>query len=198
MAYCGNCGAELRPGERRCAACGAPVRRKATARRRSRPVWQKWWVWLLALVALGALSRGIRGAARPETKSSAPPPAAVTAAPTPTVTPTPTPTTAPTETPAPTEPPALPEDGVRPELREFLESYEAFIDEYIAFLQKYAQSDPTEMVGMMGDYYSILARYGEFSEAIDALDASDMNSAELSLYLEVTNRVSQKLLSVAG
>ena len=59
-------------------------------------------------------------------------------------------------------------------------------------------TDPSSMVSMMGDYYSILARYTAFAEKIDAFDESELTNAELAYYLEVTNRVSQKLLSVAG
>jgi hypothetical protein len=47
------------------------------------------------------------------------------------------------------------------------------------------------------DYYSILARYTESAEKIDAFDESELTNAELAYYLEVTNRVSQKLLRVA-
>ncbi len=72
------------------------------------------------------------------------------------------------------------------------------MDEYVAFMQKYMSADPTSMVSMMGDYYSILARYTEFAEKIDAFDESELTNAELAYYLEVTNRVSQKLLSIAG
>ena len=65
-------------------------------------------------------------------------------------------------------------------------------------MQKYLNADPTSMVSMMGDYYSILARYTEFAEKIDAFDENELTNAELAYYLEVTNRVSQKLLRLAG
>ena len=87
---------------------------------------------------------------------------------------------------------------IRPEVKEFLDAYEACMDEYVDFMQKYMNADPSSMVPMMGDYYSILARYTEFAEKIDAFDESELTNAELAYYLEVTNRVSQKLLSVAG
>lgn len=50
----------------------------------------------------------------------------------------------------------------------------------------------------MGDYYRILASYAEYTEKLDALDESEFTSAELAYYLEVTNRVSRKLLTVAA
>ena len=72
------------------------------------------------------------------------------------------------------------------------------MDEYVDFMEKYLNADPTSTVSMMGDYYSILSRYTEFAEKIDAFDESELNQAEMAYYLEVTGRVSRKLLSAAG
>ena len=100
--------------------------------------------------------------------------------------------------PAPAPQAAVPENEIRPEVKEFLDAYEACMDEYVDFVQKYMNADPSSMVSMMGDYYSILARYTAFAEKIDALDESELTNAELAYYLEVTGRVSQKLLRAAG
>ena len=86
----------------------------------------------------------------------------------------------------------------RPELKAFLDSYEAFMDEYAAFMQKYQSTDASGSIAMMGEYYSILARYAEFAEKVEALDEGEMTDAELAYYLEVMSRVSQKLLTAAG
>ena len=123
--------------------------------------------------------------------------AAPTATPKPTAKPSATPTEALEETEEP-EAPALAETGIRPEVKEFLDAYEACMDEYVDFMQKYMNADPSSMASMMGDYYRILTRYTEFAEKIDAFDESELTNAELAYYLEVTNRVSQKLLNVAG
>jgi len=72
------------------------------------------------------------------------------------------------------------------------------MDEYVLFMQKYMSADANDMLSMMGDYYSILSRYTEFAEKLDAMDESELTDAELAYYIEVTGRVSQKLLSVAG
>ena len=64
-------------------------------------------------------------------------------------------------------------------------------------MQKYMNADTSSMASMMGDYYRILTSYSEFAEKIDAYDESELTNAELAYYLEVTNRVSQKLLRVA-
>ncbi len=83
-------------------------------------------------------------------------------------------------------------------MKEFLDSYESFMDEYVEFMKKYMSAGTDSMMSMMGDYYSILSRYADFSAKIDAMDESQLTNAELSYYIEVTGRVSQKLLAVAG
>ena len=50
----------------------------------------------------------------------------------------------------------------------------------------------------MGDYSRILSRYTEFAEKVEALDENEMSSEEAAYYLEVMNRVNQKLLAAAG
>ena len=97
-----------------------------------------------------------------------------------------------------TEPVAVAEAEIRPEVKEFLDSYEAFMDEYAAFMQRYMNADGNTMLSLLGDYYSMLERYTEFAEAIDDMDESEMTTAELAYYIEVTSRVSQKLLRVIG
>lgn len=87
---------------------------------------------------------------------------------------------------------------IRPEVKEFLDSYEACMNEYVDFMKKYMNADPSNMASMLGDYYSILSRYTAFAEKIDQLDESQLTTAELNYYIEVTSRVSQKLLTVAG
>lgn len=39
---------------------------------------------------------------------------------------------------------------IRPEVKEFLDAYEACMDEYVDFMQKYMNADPSSMVPMMG------------------------------------------------
>lgn len=135
---------------------------------------------------------------KPTAKPIADPTAAPSKAPTaaPTVAPTAAPAVVPAETDTPGSP-ALAETDIRPEVKEFLEAYEACMNEYVDFMQKYTNADPVSMISMAADYYRILARYTEFSEKLDAYDESELTNAELAYYLEVTNRVNQKLLSVS-
>ncbi len=89
------------------------------------------------------------------------------------------------------------ENEIRPEVKEFLDAYGAYMDEYVEFMQRYSNAGPGNMAAMMEDYYAMMSHYAEFSEKIDALDESELTNAELAYYIEVTNRVNQKLLTVA-
>ena len=86
-------------------------------------------------------------------------------------------------------------DGVDPELKAFLDSYEEFMDEYILFMKKY-MDDPGNAVTMLGEYASIMEKYGEFAEAVEKYDEKEMSTADAKYYLEVTNRINQKMLDI--
>ena len=142
-----------------------------------RNIFRKWWVWVLALLVLGRFIGGGAARSRRQTQTqSVTATAAATSAPTtaPTAAPTAAPTIAHTAT---ATPPGPGPDDIRPEVREFLDSYEACMDEYVEFMQKYMKADPNEMMKMMGDYYSILARYTEFTEKLERLDESQLTNA---------------------
>ena len=195
MAYCRQCGAMLQEGARFCPGCGAaaesaPVESApARPRKKRKSLFRRWWFWALVLIAAGsALWRGGAGTVRELVEK----PAAVLTAPAARSTARPASPPAPT---AGTKGPA--ESDIRPEVRDFLDAYESCMNEYADFMQKYTSADPTSMVGMMVDYARIVARYSEFAEKMDAFDESELTSAELSYYIEVTNRVNQRLLSVA-
>ena len=75
-----------------------------------------------------------------------------------------------------------------------MDSYEAFIDEYVAFMNKYQKSD--NVVSMATDYASMMKRYSEFSQQVDAIDDNSLRSEDLAYYTEVRTRCTQKLASV--
>lgn len=88
-------------------------------------------------------------------------------------------------------------DGLRPEFREAMDSYEAFIDEYVAFMNKYAESDGSDPA-LLTDYASYMSRYADMVADFEAWENEEMNEAEAAYYLEVQTRVSQKLLEVSA
>ena len=82
---------------------------------------------------------------------------------------------------------------VTPEFKETMDAYEAFYDEYIAFMKKYTSGEG-DMMSMLGDYTNILARLDEWSAKIDAIDENALSPADDAYYLLVTLRIEQKLL----
>ncbi len=86
-------------------------------------------------------------------------------------------------------------DGMRPEFKEAMDSYEAFYDEYCNIIKKYTEN-PADMK-LLADYTDMLTKEAEMAEKFDAWENSDMNSAELKYYLDVNNRITKKLLEVS-
>ena len=93
----------------------------------------------------------------------------------------------------PEEAPA-PADGIRPEIQKALETYEEFIDEYCKILSDYYEN--TGDMTIMMKYLEFAAKAEEMEKDMEALD-SDLNDAEMHLYLEVMLRCEQKLLAAA-
>jgi len=86
-------------------------------------------------------------------------------------------------------------DDLDPEFKEMMDSYEAFFDEYIAFMEKYKEN-PTDM-SLLSELSDMLTKEAEMLKEMEGLDQSEMSSAELAYYLEVTGRIYEKLAKVA-
>lgn len=113
-----------------------------------------------------------------------------------------TPNTDGNETPSTSEPETTPDnsselvDGMRPEFKEAMDSYEEFMDEYCEFMKKYSEN-PSD-IGLLADYAKFMGEYADFVEDFEKWDDGEMNAAETKYYIEVQTRVNQKLLEVAG
>lgn len=81
-----------------------------------------------------------------------------------------------------------------PEFKEMMDSYEAFFDEYIAFMEKYKEN-PTDM-SLLSELSDMLTKEAEMLKEMEGLDQSEMSAAELAYYLEVTGRIYEKLAKV--
>ena len=86
-------------------------------------------------------------------------------------------------------------EGLRPEFKQAMDSYEAFYDEYCDFMVKYKEN-PTDLK-LAAEYSDMLVELSEMEEAFDAWKDEDLTNEELAYYLEVTERISQKLLEIA-
>ena len=87
--------------------------------------------------------------------------------------------------------------GVSPDLKAFLDSYEAFVDEYVDFMNGYYKN-PGNVISMLDDYTKIMDKYADFMEKLDKYDSSTMNAADCAYYLKVIARVEKKMLSIIG
>ena len=78
-----------------------------------------------------------------------------------------------------------------------MDSYESFMDEYVAFMKKYKDSNGTDM-SLMTDYYSYLSKYTKLCQDFEKWEEDDLNTAEMSYYIDVQARVNKKLLEVTN
>ncbi len=99
------------------------------------------------------------------------------------------------DAPAAEEVPTETASDIRPAFKEAMDSYEAFYDEYCAFMKKYSEN-PTDMT-LLGEYAGMMSKSTEMTQKFDAWNSEDLNEAELTYYLEVSGRVAQKLLECA-
>jgi len=85
-------------------------------------------------------------------------------------------------------------DGMRPEFKEAMDSYEAFYVKYCDIVKSYTENPSN--IKLLADYTDILAKEAEMIEKFKAWKDSDLNNAELAYYLDVNNRVAKKLLEL--
>ena len=86
--------------------------------------------------------------------------------------------------------------GMRSEFKEAMDAYEAFYDEYCSFMDKYNEN-PSDMTLLL-KYGEMLTKAVEMDEAFSEWDETELNAEELKYYIEVNNRVMQKLVDLMG
>lgn len=91
-------------------------------------------------------------------------------------------------------PPATSGAGLSTEFKNAMDSYEGFIDEYVAFMKKY-KADPTDL-GILSSYSDYMKRYSEFANDFQQWESRDLSPDELSYYVDVQARVSKKILEI--
>ncbi|MEE8808561.1 MAG: DUF6591 domain-containing protein [Lactimicrobium sp.] len=113
--------------------------------------------------------------------------AAATSTPAPAVETTPTP--APAETAAPAS-----SSGVRPEVKDFVDGYENFMNSYVDFMKSYDASDFT----MLDQYTQIMKQYMDWENKAENVDESGWNNDETAYYLDAQNRINKRLLEISN
>ena len=135
----------------------------------------------------------------PTTKATEAPTTEATEAPTTEATEAPTtkateaPTTKATEPPTTATKPV--DDKVGAEFKAAMDSYEEFMDEYVAIVKKF-KANPSDFT-ILASYTDYMSKYTTFVADFEKWENEDMNTAELAYYIEVQSRVSKKLLEVA-
>ena len=86
-------------------------------------------------------------------------------------------------------------DGVSPDFKEAMDAYEAFFDEYIAFMDKYEKAGSP--VSMLTDYLAFLQKYADTMQKFEEIDTDTLPDADAAYYLEVQLRIVKKLADAA-
>lgn len=85
-------------------------------------------------------------------------------------------------------------DGLRPDFKRAMDSYEAFYEEYCEFMAQY-KANPTDM-NLLMQYSQLLQESVEMNDAFEKWNSEDLTNEELKYYLEVNSRVLQMLAQV--
>ena len=98
----------------------------------------------------------------------------------------------PQEEPAAEEPAEAEPTGIRPEVKEMIDTYEEFINAYCDFLKTYDSTDINEMLKFTKlslEYTEKAAKFAELEE--------DLNEEEAYYFAQASLRIEQRLLEVA-
>ncbi len=85
--------------------------------------------------------------------------------------------------------------GIDPDFKEAMDSYEAFMSDYVDFMKKYMAA-PGD-VSLLMDYADYMSKYSDFVEDFEKWENEEMNTAETAYYIDVQARVNKKLLEIA-
>lgn len=84
---------------------------------------------------------------------------------------------------------------VTPDFKKAMDEYEAFFDEYLAFMEKYEKSSDLSPE-MLEDFSTYMERYNQTMEALDAIDEDSLSPADYAYYTEVMLRINKKIASM--
>lgn len=90
---------------------------------------------------------------------------------------------------------AVSSDLIRPEMKEAIDAYEDFVDEYIAFMEKYGDSDGNDL-SLLLDYTNFMSKLTDYTDKMEKME-DDMTDAEMVYYLEVMNHCNEKIIKAA-
>lgn len=82
-----------------------------------------------------------------------------------------------------------------PDFKKTMDDYEAWFDHYCEVMKKY-EENPSDLE-LLSEMTELLSEETVMLDEMEKMDQSEMNTAELAYYLEVTARIEKKLLEVA-
>ena len=88
------------------------------------------------------------------------------------------------------------ENVIRPEIKEAIDIYEAFVDEYVSFMNSFNANSGD--MNLLMEYADYIGKMAEFEEKFSKIGDEDMTTAELEYYTQVSLRCSQKMLAAAS
>ena len=86
--------------------------------------------------------------------------------------------------------------GVTPEFKETMDSYKAFFDKYVDFMNKYSEADSSTKAGMISDYTKLMQQYNDYMNKLDAIDSKNLSTADLAYYEKVNAEILKELSEV--
>ncbi len=89
------------------------------------------------------------------------------------------------------------EGEISKEFKAAMDSYEAFMEEYIDFMKKYTNSNGTDF-SLLSEYSKYMSKYADVCRDFEKWKSEDINTKELAYYMEVQTRVNQKLLEITN
>lgn len=83
---------------------------------------------------------------------------------------------------------------VDPDFKAAMDSYEAFFDEYIAFMKKY-KDNPGDMT-LLSELSEYMKKYSEYTSKMTSIKTDELSPADLAYYTEIHSRILKKLAEV--
>lgn len=84
--------------------------------------------------------------------------------------------------------------GLDPDFKAAMDSYENFMNEYVAFMKKY-KANPSNL-SLLADYADYMRKYADFVEDFEKWEDKKLSASETAYYIDVQARVSKKLLEM--
>lgn len=82
-------------------------------------------------------------------------------------------------------------DGMRPEFKQAMDSYESVMNEYCSFMKKYSEGKESAT-----DYAKYVKKYNAAMKDFEAWDNGELNETETDYYIEVQTRINNKLMEL--